>query len=186
MAQLISYMSKAVGVTPATSNTATGIPTTGDATTNNPAGGTYPPVTCVHEGQTATVKSKLDVSSAATGIAQLTAGDIMVGCMLPAYHVPVDCMLLADDIDTGANLTLTVAQLKQDFTDIVASTNFITASTIGQAGGVARANVVDGLKLESATYDRWIGIKVVVGGAQQAAAALLELVFSYRAANAGA
>jgi hypothetical protein len=182
MAQLISYMSKAVGVTPATSNTATGVPTAGDATTNNPAAGTYPPVTAVHEAQTVTVRSVLDVSSAATGIAQLSAGDILVGCMLPANHVPVDLMLLADDLDTGANLTLTPAVLKQDFTDIVASTSFLTGSTVGQAGGVARANVVDGLKLKAATYDRWIGIKIAVGGAQQAAAAMLELVFSYRAA----
>lgn len=181
MAQLISYMDKATGVTPATGNTATGKPTTGDATTNNPAGGTYPPVSAVHEAQTVTVRSKIDMSSLT--LAQVATNDIIVACMLPAYHVPVDCMLLADDLDTGAGLTLTVAQLKQDFTDVVASTSFITASTVGQAGGIARATVVDGMKLTSVNYDRWIGIKIAAGVAgQQAAAALLELIFSYRAA----
>jgi hypothetical protein len=181
MAQLISYMDKAAGVTPAASNTATGKPTAGDATTNNPACGTYPAITAAHEAQTVTVRSKLDLSSLTLG--QVATNDIIVACMLPAGHVPVDCMLLADDVDTGAGLTLTVAQLKQDFSDIVATTSFISASTVGQAGGVARANVVDGLKLTSVNYNRWIGIKVAAGAAgQQAAAALLELIFSYRPA----
>ena len=183
MAQLISYMSRAVGVTPATSNTATGIPTSGDATTNNPPAGTFPAVTAVHEAQTVTVRSKIDLSSAATGVTQILSGDILVGCLLPAGHVPVDCMLLADDLDTGAGLVMTVAQLKQDFTDVVSSTAFITTSSVGQAGGVARADTVAGLKLASATYDRWIGVKITTSvNTQQAAAALLELIFSYRAA----
>ena len=180
MAQLISYMDKATGVTPATGNTATGAPTAGTPSTYNPPGGTYPPISAVHEAQTVTVRSKIDLSSLT--LAQVATNDILVACMLPAYHVPVDCMLLADQVDTGAGLTLTVAQLKQDFTDVVASTSFINASAVGQAGGVARASVVAGLKLGSVNYDRWIGVKIAAGVAgQEAATAMLELVFSYRA-----
>ncbi len=180
MAQTIRYMDKATGVTPATSNTATGAPTAGDATTNVPADGTYPAITAVHDAQTVTVESKITLTAA---VDPLATNDIYVALPLPAYHVPVDCILCADDIDTGAGLTMTVAALKQDFTDIVASTNLITASTVGQAGGVARASVVDGLRLPAVAYPRWIGIKIAAGAAGLNANAVLSLVFSYRASN---
>lgn len=172
MAQVISYMDKAAGVTPAANH---------DAGTSYPNEGTVPSIQAFTEGNTITVESKVTLTAAAN---QMATNDIIVALPVPANHVPVDCMLLSDDIDSGASLTMTVAELNQDFTDIVANTNLITASTIGQAGGVARASVVDGLRLAPVQRTRWFGVKVAAGVAGLNANAVLGLVMSYRASNA--
>ena len=172
MSQVISYMDKAVGVTPAADH---------NAGTAFPNDGTIPALTGFTDGQTITVESKVTLTSA---VNQVATGDIIVGLPIPPLHVPVDCFIIADDMDSGTTVTLTVAELNQDFTDIVANTSFITASTVGQAGGVARATVVDGLRLPPVTRNRWIGIKVAAGVTGLNANAVLSLVVSYRPSNA--
>lgn len=101
----------------------------------------------------------------------LAAADIIALCHLPADHVPVDFMLQSDDLDTNGTptITLTVAVLNADKTDVVASTDFITASTVAQAGGVARAANVLGLQLAASNADRVVGVKVANVAATKAA-----------------
>lgn len=167
----ILYMDKAAGVTPAADDA---------AGTAQPTPGTFPPITAVHDADTVTVEAKLTTTAAHL----FATNDILVAVPLPPNHVLVDCYIATGDIDTGASLALTVAQLTKDFTDIVANTNLITASTVGQAGGVARAAVAAGLQLAPLTTTRWFGIKVAAGAAGVNADAVLSLVLQYRAANA--
>lgn len=164
----IMYSDKAKGVSPAADS---------NAATLQPLQGTVPAITCVHDAQTATVEAKVTLTS-------LAANDIIVALPLPAGHVPVDLYVTSDDLDTANTVTLTVAQLLQDFSDVVAAaaSDFLTASTIGQAGGVARATVVAGLRLAASTQDRWIGVKVVAGGTLNGSP-VLTVVMSYRASS---
>lgn len=164
----ISYMDKALGAIPAADH---------NAGTAQPGDGAKPGLSAFFAGETITVRTSITVTAAATG-------DIFVGLPIPARHVPVDATIVTDDIDTGSTLTLTVAQLYQDFTDVVPNTSAITASTIGQTGGVARATVVDFLKLPVTTSTRWVGIKAVAGAAGINAGAVLSLTVSYRPSEA--
>jgi hypothetical protein len=117
-------------------------------------------------------------------MAAAAAGDIVKGFILPANHVPHDMMLIADDLDTNGTptITLTVAVLNAGFTDITASTEFIIASTVAQAGGVVRADKKVGLCLAPSTSDRWIGVKIVAASATFQAGSIT-LVGSYRQGN---
>lgn len=138
--------------------------------------GNSPGVTTTEQGQVVAVEAKIALTDA------VAINDTMVGFLLPAGHVPVDLYIACDDLDTGAALTLTVAVLDSTLADVVANTSFITASTVGQAGGVARAAVAAGLRLAASAVDRWIGIKVAAA-ANVAAAGSLSLVGLYRVSD---
>lgn len=123
------------------------------------------PITCSQAGQVLASIGVYEVP------ATLAANDIVALCHLPAEHEPVDFILEADDLDANAApaITLTAAVLNAGKTDVVASTDFLTSSTVGQAGGVARADKVLGLQLAASNTDRIIGVKVGVVGATPAA-----------------
>lgn len=108
--------------------------------------------------------------------------DTLVGFLLPAGHVPVDLYVAAGDLDTGAAMTITVGVLDSTLAALVASTDFLTASTICQAGGVARADKVLGLTLAASAVDRWIGA-LVVAAPNASQAGSLSIVGTYRASN---
>lgn len=101
----------------------------------------------------------------------LAANDIIALCHLPADHVPVDFILESADLDTHGTptITLTVAVLNADKSDVTENTSFLTESTVAQAGGVIHAAVVTGLQLASSSADRVIGIKCIAAGATKAA-----------------
>jgi len=95
----------------------------------------------------------------------LAAGDLIGLAILPAGCIPVDFTLGADDLEACATptITLTVGILNDDEDDIVADSNFITASTVAQAGGIARADkktFLDAIDVDNAN-DRTIVAKVV-------------------------
>jgi len=146
-------------------------------TTYPPGAGNAPAPTATSEAETVTVEAKFVLA------ADVAINDTLVGFVLPAGHVPVDLFVAADDLDTGAAMNLTVGVLDATLAAMVASTNFITASTICQAGGVARASVVDGLRLAPVAYDRYIGA-LVVAAPNASQAGTLTIVGSYRASNA--
>ena len=184
MAQVINLMSKATGVV-AAANHATATPT--------PADGTYPGITPYFQGETITMRSKITVSQ----LTQLAINDILVAGAIPPNCELVDAMIITDAIDSGSTLTLTLAQLLQDFTDIVIGTNIITASTVGQAGGIARATVQGGLRntlntgsdptgdtTVNPSGNTWLGLKVAaaVTGLNATTTNELDVQWSYRAA----
>ena len=169
MAQTIRFMSAAKGVTPAADNA---------AGTLQPSQGSVPAITPDQPGIVVAQQSSV-ILAAATD--PLLAGDIYAACCLPAGHRLLDATLLAGNVDTGAALTLTLAQLTKDFTDIVADTDLVVASTIGQAGGLVRATNQKAIMGSISTQDRWFGVKIVDAPAGLLAGEFLAATLCYQA-----
>jgi len=161
-------MSKAVGVTPAADDA---------AATLQPLQGSVAALT--HQGAGVPIMSISDVTLAAA-TDPLATSDIYVGGCLPKGHKLIDYFIVAGDIDSGAALVMSAGLLKKDFTDLEgASTNVITTSSVGQAGGVARADTALGLLQAVSDYDTWYGIKITTGAAGLNAASKLRQVLVY-------
>jgi len=89
----------------------------------------------------------------------------LIGLMiLPAGCVPLDFLLVEDDLDTGTALVQDVGVLNAGETDLVASTNLLTGTTIGRAGGSARADALPDALVAPALTDRVIALKTTTGG----------------------
>lgn len=88
-------------------------------------------------------------------------GDTCQMVPLPPGCVPVDCILDADDIDSGAASVLTVGVLNTAMTDLETDMDLIYQTTIGQTGGIARGNIktLGRVDVDNDTL-RYIGIKV--------------------------
>lgn len=175
--QAINYFTKAAGATPAANH---------NAGTPQPLQGSKPALNQQTMGIPIYSHSDYTTAAAVVNAAggwisgdQLVAGDIMVAFCLPKDHELLDVIFETAALDTGANLTLTLAQLKQDFTDIVAGTELFISSTVGQAGGVVRANNVPGMIQASNQSDLWYGLKVVVGAAGVNAGAAIRCIPIY-------
>ena len=169
MGQTIRYMSKAVGVTPAADDA---------AATLQPLQGSVPALT--HQGAGVPIKSYSDITLTSATTDPLATSDIYVAGCVPKGHKLIDAMIVAGDIDSGSALVMSAGLLKKDFTDLVgASTNVITTSSVGQAGGVARADTAAGLMQAVSDYDTWYGIKITTGVSGLNAAAKLRMVLAY-------
>jgi hypothetical protein len=93
--------------------------------------------------------------------AAFVINDIVKLNVLPAGCVPLDFLLGCTDLDGATTMTVSVG-LWDGTTGLTASTNFITESDVAQAGGIARATVLDFLTtIQKATTDRYIALKVV-------------------------
>ncbi len=137
--------------------------------------GNSPAISIPSENAIAAVEARFTLDNT------VAINDTLVGFLLPAGHVPVDLYITSDDLDSATTMTVTVGVLDSTLAALVATTNFITASTVCQAGGVARAAVVDGLRLAASNVDRWIGALVVA--APTSVAGAFTIVGSYRASN---
>lgn len=119
----------------------------------------------------------------------LAAADLIGLAILPAGCMPVDFLLGTDDLeDSSATpaITLTVGILNDDEDDIVASSNFITADDVAQAGGIARANLItflDSIAVDN-DDDRIIVAKVVAAATTPKAGDVYGNLL-YRAENFG-
>ncbi len=112
--------------------------------------------------------------------------------VLPADHVPVDFAVDCDDLDTNATPTITLDCGIMSGTPGVADvartvgTEFLSASTVAQAGGVVRAATVGAFRVAPATSDRSVGVLVKAAPATGAAAGKIGLTLYYRSARYGA
>lgn len=79
--------------------------------------------------------------------ASLALNDLLLFGKLPASHEPVAGYLYSTDLDSSTGIVMTVGILNDAGTDLVASTDFITTSTVAQAGGLAAFDKVTGLNL---------------------------------------
>ena len=70
----------------------------------------------------------------------LVINDVIQFFKLPRFAKPLDALLACDDLDTGSAITLTLR-----ITDGTTTKNFFSASTVGQAGGVARMDLLAAL-----------------------------------------
>lgn len=136
---------------------------------------TKTPISCSQAGQI--------VAAAGEYLAPVTlaAGDILALCHLPADHEPVDFILQSADLDSNGTplIAVSVGVLNADMSDLVAATNFITASTICRTGGVARADVVEGLQLAASNANRVVGLKVTAAAATKVAG-IVKGILMYR------
>lgn len=92
--------------------------------------------------------------------AALALNDTIVMCKLPADHLPVDFILDTDDLDSGATPSIT---LNAGVTGSLSC--FLAGSTIGQAGGVVRADKTAGFRLTPSSVDREVIITVAAAPA---------------------
>jgi hypothetical protein len=96
--------------------------------------------------------------------AGLALNDIIEFVGLPAGHIPVDLVVSAPDMDTGTTITLDAGILTGRFGDPVLGSRtigseFFAASTVGQAGGLARAaKSLSGVLPK--TSEQGVGLKV--------------------------
>lgn len=123
---------------------------------------------------------------ALNGVA-LAAGDIIEMLPLPAGYVPVDVIAASPDLDSGGSpaITLDVGLLSGAWGKNSASSTigaeFISASTVGQAGGIARmSNAAGALLAPDVTQDRSVGIKVGTGPATGATTGTIRLTMLCR------
>ena len=107
----------------------------------------------------------------------LAVNDIIEMLQLPEDHVVADAWIDSDDLDSNGTPTITLSlgvlnAAKSDI-DTVASGGaaWIAASTVGQAGGVARASTFHAMRMQpQSNLRRNIGIKVAAGPATGVAA----------------
>ncbi len=121
-----------------------------------------------------------DLASAPLKGVTLAAGDIIDCGIIPAYTSVLDVIIDADDLDTGtAALTFDVGTITGTPGDAVSArtcgAEFFSASTIAQAGGVARMTLKTGLRVAPVAYDRSIGIKIVAAADAQATSGVIGL-----------
>ena len=130
--------------------------------------GSRPPVFPAESGKVIVADASIEVTAAQIAL------NALVGLMvLPAGTVPLDFILIEDDLDTGTALVQDVGVLNALETDLVASTNLLTGTTIGRAGGTARADALPDALVAPAITDRVIAVKTTTGGVLAAKATAL-------------
>jgi hypothetical protein len=97
-------------------------------------------------------------------IDQLDVNNLLGLCVLPAGCVPIDFILIEDALDTGTALVQDVGVLNALETGLTASTNFLTSTTVGQAGGSARAEAIPDALMVPDAADRIIAVQTTTGG----------------------
>lgn len=117
---------------------------------------------------------------AQTGVYDLTAAlvvnDTIDMCKLPAGMVVDDLIVSTDDLDTGGSPAVVLdIGLYDDVGATSSQTAFITGTTIGQAGGVARLTNAAGRKIAPVDYDRYIRVKVTTAPATGAASGKIKV-----------
>jgi hypothetical protein len=96
-------------------------------------------------------------------LASATLNDTYTMCKIPAGATILDVVLSSDDVDTNGTPTV-----KYDVGDSGSATRFISATTIGQAGGVARMDQKGG-HLKAYTADDTVIVKINTAAATFAA-----------------
>jgi hypothetical protein len=119
--------------------------------------------------------------------AALVINDVLDLGFLPAGHVPVDCMLDSDDLDTNGTptITLSVGVLNAGKTAISTAAAdggaaWILASTVAQAGGLVRPTIAAITRCASSETPRSVGVLVAAAPATGTAVGKVGLTFSYR------
>jgi hypothetical protein len=115
-------------------------------------------------------------------VAGLTANDVIEMVALPAGTVPIDVAIACEDLDTGGTpaIVLDVGVLSGNYaandSARTCGAEFINDTNIGQAGGMASANVAAGLLLTPTLNDRSIGVKIQTAAATLATGKKIRVV----------
>lgn len=122
----------------------------------------------------------------------LEVNDLIEMIELPPGHSIVDCILDVTDLDTGvAAITLDVGTMagtvgSTTIAERTLTANLIAASTVGQAGGIARMSVMGATRIAPSDSRRSIGVKVAAGPGTGATSGSVTLTVLYRPAINGA
>lgn len=122
----------------------------------------------------------------------LEVNDLIEMIELPPGHVIVDCTLDVSDLDTGTPAILldvgTMAGTVGDTTigNRTLTANLISASNVGQAGGIARMAVAGSTRIAPSDDRRSVGVKVGTGPGTGATTGNVTLTLYYRPAIHGA
>lgn len=123
-----------------------------------------PPATSTSAGQAVFTYGQFTVATA------LALNDVIRLCQLPPGHVPVDFILDTDDLDTNGTPTIVV---KAGIEGLGSANQFLNASTVGQAGGVARADQIGFSRIAPTETKRNVIITVTTGPATGATSVTL-------------
>ena len=94
---------------------------------------------------------------------QLAVNNLLGLCVLPAGCIPVDFTLIEDQLDSATSLVQDVGVLATSEAALTASTNLLTGTTIGRAGGYARATALPDALLTPSESDRIIAVQTTTG-----------------------
>lgn len=101
--------------------------------------------------------------------AGLAADDVIEFGALAAGHVPVDIIVAAEDLDSGAAIALDAGLITGTYRDTfgvrTCGNEFFAANTVGQTGGIARMVKAAGALIAKTDEDRAFGLKVGVAAA---------------------
>ena len=121
--------------------------------------------------------------------AVLALNDVIYMGDLPANHVPVDFMLDSDDVSAGADVVMAVGIINA--TDNGLSTEaadggaaWLSGSTIGQAGGMARPTTNVLSRVAASESSRRVGVHISTA-ATTTTTGKVGLMLQYRAAHYG-
>lgn len=120
--------------------------------------GARPPVVPAKAGTLIVADASIEVT-----VAQIALNALVGLMILPAGCVPIDFLLIEDDLDTGTTLVQAVGVLNGNENDLAANTNFITGATTGQAGGCLAATAMPDALIAPAAADRVIAVKTTIG-----------------------
>ena len=96
------------------------------------------PVPSIHSaGEVHVAEGKYDAADS------LALDDVIKMHRIPAGCIPIDCRLEMDDLDSGTAMVGSLALMEEGGADILANSELIKDSTLGQAGGVARMDQLD-------------------------------------------
>lgn len=117
-------------------------------------------------------------------VAGLTAADVIEMVAFPANTVPVEVVVVTEDLDSGGSpaITLDAGLLSGDYAATGTRTcgaEFLNNSTIGQAGGVAKGDVAAGYLLNHSASDRSLGIKVETAAATLATGKIIRMIATF-------
>lgn len=104
--------------------------------------------------------------------AALAANDVIRMFNIPTAARVINCLVVATKIDTGTTLTLNVG-------DQANATRYFSASTVGQAGGVAELPVAAPVKGFEYTTDDFLVVTVAAGPAGVTAGSMLDVYLQY-------
>ena len=117
---------------------------------------------------------ELDLASGVLKGVTLGAGDIIDMGVIPANSTVVDVIIDSDDLDSNGTPTIAfdVGVMSGNPGDTGSRTcgaEFFSASTVAQAGGVARTTLKTAFRVAPAQSDKSVGLKITTAAATQPA-----------------
>lgn len=121
----------------------------------------------------------------------LAITDVIEFGILPGGCLPVDFTLITDDMDSNGMPTVIMngGLLSGTPGDVnnarTCGADYLSASNVGQAGGLARANVATGFLATPSVSDRGFGVVLTTGAATLVVGAKMRATLYFQAAPYG-